>query len=187
MAFESVRSGSVQAALAAVASSRMGSDKKKERAGLPREWRGWGSEDLTAQPVVGKDQKVRGGSAESGLTLRETPRPATSMDRAPSSMSRYSAGGGAGGGLMRESLVTFETAARGDDELIRGAMSVVNAAERVQGVMRNGNSRALEEQINAEVEGYVSYSCERIYLYSLVLRATSNKSGGVSGVTFVRV
>lgn len=64
---------------------------------------------------------------------------------------------------MRESLVTFETAARGDDELIRGAMSVVNAAERVQGVMRNGNSRALEEQINAEVEGYVSYSFDRIY------------------------
>ena len=54
--------------------------------------------------------------------------------------------------------------------------------------MRNGNSHALEEQINAEVKGYVSSSVQNIYSppSQSYGRVTSNKSGGEPGVTFAR-
>ncbi len=91
-----------------------------------------------------RDDETRGlRSAKSAYPLTGGER-----DGAQSSMSRRPPGDG----LMRESLATFQRQV-GEGDLWKSAREVVGAAERVQAAIRAGNSRALEEQINAEVEG----------------------------------
>ncbi|KAK0462051.1 uncharacterized protein EV420DRAFT_1746320 [Desarmillaria tabescens] len=58
--------------------------------------------------------------------------------------------------LMHNSLSMFESQINrvqlnAANDLLRNAQSIVTAAERLQGLMKGGNGRALEEQINAEV------------------------------------
>ncbi|PBK75253.1 hypothetical protein ARMSODRAFT_1000886 [Armillaria solidipes] len=58
--------------------------------------------------------------------------------------------------LMHNSLSMFESQINrvqlnASNDLLRNAQGIVTAAERLQGLMKGGNGRALEEQINAEV------------------------------------
>ncbi|KAG7445621.1 uncharacterized protein BT62DRAFT_932779 [Guyanagaster necrorhizus] len=58
--------------------------------------------------------------------------------------------------LMHDSLSMFESQVNrvqliATSDLLRNAQGIVTAAERLQGLMKGGNGRALEQQINAEV------------------------------------
>ncbi|KAJ6453067.1 hypothetical protein C8R45DRAFT_1083127 [Mycena sanguinolenta] len=80
---------------------------------------------------------------------------------------RHGSGGGGGSGqqehtkLMGDSLTMFEghlariagTNERTTNDLAQHAARIVSAAERLNGILRAGTAKALEEQIDAEVSG----------------------------------
>ncbi|KAJ7214048.1 hypothetical protein GGX14DRAFT_444900 [Mycena pura] len=106
--------------------------------------------------------RLRGVSVERDDGERERHPPSPSPF---GSMRRIGHGGGSGSGqhehtkLLADSLAIFEghlgRVATGHSavDLARSAQALVNAAERLNGILRVGTARALEEQIGAEVSG----------------------------------
>ncbi|KIY73331.1 hypothetical protein CYLTODRAFT_448973 [Cylindrobasidium torrendii FP15055 ss-10] len=155
---------------------------RHSRASMSEDFR---SNDADEQDAFfgGINQKARGGSAESALTTRDNGlgsvrRPSTTIGRyhdeddpvrrAQSALSRYTRNGSSDisrkAELLKESYATFQgqlARAPGLDEIehnaiIRSAGDVTALAERYMDDMSRGASIALQEQVDAEIEGHAS-------------------------------